>query len=166
MLGTVLIPQLFDMAYAHIYVIPDQSVYKGGDLYDRYGNLEYFADVDGLEDKALGGYDLPISAKAHSRNHFLRDPAPSSISATTRQTYQGVRQTKGAIPGVTITLDDGIQSREFQWTGTMAAIYAWLKAEANVDMTLFGPTGTPYDPIPAATTLLGAQGTDMVRKAA
>ena len=165
MLGTVLIPHLFDMAYAHIYVIPDQSVYKGGDLYDKYGNLEYFADVSELVDKATGGYDRPVSAKAHSRNHFLRDPAPSTVSATTRQTFQGVRQTKGAIPGVTIEIDDGIEKRQFQWTGTMAAIYAWLKDEAIKDITLYGPTGTPYDPIPTATTL-GAQGTDMVRKAA
>ena len=160
-----LIPQLFDMAYAHIYVIPDQTVYKGGDLYDKYGNLEYYADVSGLEDKALGGYDKPVAAKQHSRNHFMRDPAPSTVSATTRQTYQGVRQTKGAIPGITITISDGIEKRDFQWTGTMAALYNWLKAEAIKDITLFGQTGTPYDPIPTATTL-GAQGSDMVRKAA
>ena len=163
--GTDLIQLLLDMAYAHIWVIPDQTVYKGGDLYDKYDNLKYFADTTGLEDKALGGSDVPVSVSGHSRQHFMRDPAPTTVAATTRQTYQGVRQTKGAIPGVTVTLHDGIEKREFQWTGTMAALYNWLKANAIKDITLFGPTGAPYDPIPTATPL-GAQGTDMVRKAA
>ena len=43
------------MAYAHIYVIPDTLEAKGGDFYDKYGNLTYFADVAGLSDKTISG---------------------------------------------------------------------------------------------------------------
>lgn len=135
------------MAYSNIYVIPDQGNYKGGDLYDRYGNLEYFAAVDALEDKTLGGMDMQIPVKAHTRRPYMQAKSTISIPASTRYTVGGVRQTKGAIPGVTVTLADDAEKRQFQWTGTMSALYSWLEANANVAFFLYGPTGTPYDKI-------------------
>jgi hypothetical protein len=62
----------------------------------------------------------------------------------------GIRQTKGAIPGYTITLDDGTERRQFQYTGSMSGFYAWLKKATSKDVDLYGPTGTPYDPVTAA----------------
>jgi len=138
------------MAYTNIYVIPDQSNYKGGDLYDRYGNLEYFADVAALEDKTLGGSDMEIPVKEHSRKPYMQAKATISIPAQTRYTVAGVRQTKGGIPGVTVTLADDTEKRQFQYTGTMSALYTWLETTAKVDCFLYGPTGTPYDQILAA----------------
>ena len=66
-----------------------------------------------------------------------------------------IRQTKGGTPGVTITLvgqgaTGPVERRQFGWTGSMSALYAWLKTTANISINMFGPTGTPYDPIPAA----------------
>ena len=116
------------MTYAHIYVIPDQGNMTGGDLYDKFGNLSFFADVTALVDKTQTGVDLTVPVKAFNRERFMRDPAPYSVSATTRYVSMNIRQTKGGIPGVTIT----------------------LKTEANISINMFGPTGTPYDPIPAA----------------
>ena len=139
------------MAYDHIYVIPDTLSAKGGDFYDRYGNLSYFADVSGLTDKTQGGYDITSNVKAHTREHFMRDPAPSNVSASTRFASYGVRQIKGAVPGYTVKLMSGDEDREFQYTGTMAGLLAWLKDNAIVIVTLYGPSGTPYDPIPVAT---------------
>ena len=138
------------MAYTNIYVIPDQSNYKGGDLYDRYGNLEYFADVTALEDKTLGGVDMEIPVKAHSRKPYMQAKSSISVPAQTRYTVAGVRQTKGGIPGVTVTLADDQEKRQFQYTGTMSALYTWLETTAKVDFFMYGPTGTPYDKILAA----------------
>ena len=135
------------MAYSNIFVIPDQGNYKGGDLYDRYGNLEYFAEVAALEDKTLGGMDMVIPVKAHTRRPYMQAKSTISIPANTRYTVGGVRQTKGAIPGVTVTLADDAEKRQFQWTGTMSALYTWLEANAKVSFFLYGPTGTPYDQI-------------------
>ena len=45
----------------------------------------------------------------------------------------------------------GEETRQFQFTGTMSALYAWLTTTAKMQVQIFGPTGTPYDPIPAAT---------------
>ena len=139
------------MAYSHIYVIPDEGSAKGGDFYDRYGNLSYFADVSGLTDKTSNGYDVTSSVKAHTRDHFMRDPAPSNVAATSRFSSFGIRQIKGAVPGETVTLISGTEKRQFQYTGTMSGLVAWLKDNALVVINLVGPSGTPYDPIPVAT---------------
>ena len=137
------------MKAANIFVIPDSSNIKGGDLYDKYGNLTYFADVSGLADKTQTGADISPSVSAHSRMSFMRDPAPSSVSAYTRYLSTGLRQSKGGFPGVTITLSDGTETRDFSYTGTMSGFVAWLKTTAKVEVTLYGPKGTPYDAIPA-----------------
>lgn len=138
------------MTYSHIYVIPDQGAMKGGDLYDKFGNLTYFADVTALTDKTQTGVDKQISRSAHTRDHFMGDPAPSSVVASTVNVSVGLRQSKGATPGITITLVSGDEKRDFGWTGTMSALVAWLKSTAKVTINLYGDKGTPYDPIPAA----------------
>ena len=138
------------MAYAHIYVIPDTGEAEGGDFYDRFGNLEYFADVAGLTDKTSTGYDVTSTVKSHSREHFMRDPAPSTVASHSRFASVGIRQIKGAVPGVTVTLTDGVEKRDFQYTGTMSGLVAWLKTTALVIVTIIGPSGTPYDPVPVA----------------
>ena len=140
------------MAYDHIYVIPDRGAMKGGFLYDKYTNLAYFADVTALVDKTQTGTDLAIPVKQHTRARFMGDPAPSTVSASTRNVSVNIRQTKGAIPGYTITLSDGTETRQFQYTGSMSGLYAWLKTTAQQQIYLLGPSGTPYDPIPAVTS--------------
>lgn len=135
------------MYATNIYVIPDAGTLKGGDLYDKFGNLGYFADVSGLEDKTQTGADIESQVKSHSRDNFMRDPAPSTVSAHTRYASVGLRRSKGGFPGVSITLSDDVESRQFSYTGTMSAFVAWLKTTAKVTVTINGPTGTPYDPI-------------------
>ncbi len=139
------------MAYDHIYVIPDQGAMKGGLLFDKFTNLAYFADVDALVDKTQTGTDLAVSVKQHTRSRFMGDPAPSTVKASTRNISVNIRQTKGAIPGYTIGLSSGTENRQFQYTGSMSGLYAWLKTTALVQIDLTGPSGTPYDPIPAVS---------------
>ena len=79
----------------------------------------------------------------------MRDPASSSVKGHTRYVSTGLRQSKGGYPGFTITLSDGIETRDFSYTGTMSGLVAWLKTSAKVDIQLYGPTGTPYDTITA-----------------
>ena len=139
------------MKATNIFVIPDSSNIKGGDLYDKFGNLTYFADVSALEDKALTGEDKTSSVKSHSRDSFMRDPAPSTVQGHTRYFSTGLRRSKGGFPGYVITLSDGTETRDFSYTGTMSALVAWLKTTAKVGIVINGPKGTPYDPIPAAS---------------
>ena len=139
------------MTYDHCYVIPDQGKMKGGKLYDKYTNLAYFADVTALEDKTQTGVDLEVAVTSYKRGRFMRDPAPSTIPQQTRNVSMGIRQSKGAIPGDTVTLVSGPERRQFQYNGGLSGLYAWLKTTASVDIDMYGPTGTPYDPILAVS---------------
>lgn len=144
------------MAYAHIYEIPDQGSMRGGDLYDRYGNLTYFADVTALVDKTQSGSDISVTKKQHTRSLFMNSATKVSVAATAYSTSVGLRQSKGAVPGYTVTIqdDNGLlapEIRQFQYTGTMSALVAWLKTTAKMLLVVHGPTGTPYDPIPGVS---------------
>ena len=138
-------------AVKHIYVIPDQEKYKGGDLYDRYDNLKYFADVADLADKAgSGGTDSEFDVAAHGRKPYLNSKVEISVKGYTRNVVTGISQSKGALPGYNITLSDGTEKRDFTYTGTISSFYSWLKTTAKMEIQMFGPKGTPKDPIPAA----------------
>lgn len=136
--------------YQHAYVIPDGAKIKGGILYDKFGNLEYFADVSALEDKTQEGLDKETPVVQYKRKKFMNSKGEVSVKGTTRYYSVGLRQTKGALPGFTITLSDNIETRDFTYDGNLSGFVAWLKGVAKVDIDMFGPTGTPYDPIPAA----------------
>ena len=133
-----------------IYEIPDTGTYGGGKVYDKYDNFKYFADVTGLSSTELSGADSIYTVKAHTRVPYMNAKGSINIPAQSRKVVTKVRMTKGALPGYTITLDDGTEKRQFQWTGTMSCMYTWLKDNAKVDVTLYGKTGTPYLEVPTA----------------
>ena len=135
--------------YQHAYVIPDGAKIKGGTLYDRWGNLAYFADVTALVDKAQTAEDRESTVQPHSRARFMNSKGQSSIPSQTRHYSVGLRQTKGALPGFNVTLADDTEKRTFTYDGSMSGLVAWLKTTALVDISLYGPTNTPYDPIKA-----------------
>lgn len=137
--------------YQHAYVIPDGEKIPGGVLYDRWGNLSYFAEVDSLVDKAQTATDKESPVRAHSRSRFMNSKGESSVPQQTRFYSVGLRQTKGALPGFNITLSDGTESRVFTYDGSMSGLVAWLKTTAKVDIDLYGKKGTPYDPIKAVS---------------
>ena len=143
------------MKAAKIWVIPNQGTMRGGDLYDRYDNFEYFADTTALTEKVSQSVDVQISRKALSRSAFMRDPAPASVAGTTYNRSVGLYGSKGAYPGraVVFVSDAGLpgeERRQFSWTGTMSALVAWLKTTANMAIDIH-VDGTPYFSIPAAT---------------
>ena len=143
------------MKVAHIWEIPDQLSMRGGDLYDTYGNLTYFADTTTLTDKTATGVDKEVTVKAHTASRFMRDPAPYSVSATGYKRSYGNGRNKGALPGyeVVFVSDAGVpgeERRSFQYTGTLSALVAWLKDEAKMLVEVYGPTGALNATVPAA----------------
>lgn len=144
------------MKVAHIWEIPDQGAMRGGDLYDTNGNLVYFADTTGLTDKTSNGVDKQVNVKAHTSSRFMRDPAPFQVSATAYERSYGNGRNKGALPGYTVTFisDAGLpgeENRQFQYTGTLSALVAWLKTTANMLVDVYGPRGSLSASVPAAT---------------
>lgn len=143
-------------ASTNVYVLPDQSPYQGGKIYDRWGNLEYFADVTGLADEvSSGGTDSVQEVKAHSRKPYLNSKVEISIPKHDRNVVVGVRQSKGALPGKRFTLQSALEKRDFTTTATMSAVYTWLKTTAKIDLTMYSNNGTPYDPITAVSEAAG-----------
>lgn len=136
--------------YQHAYVIPDGPKIKGGVLYDRWGNFAYFADVTALVDKTQTAVDKETPVEAHKKSRFMNSKGVSSIPTHTRYYTTGLRQTKGALPGFNVTLKDDTEERTFTYDGSMSGLVAWLKTKALVKIELYGPSGTPYDPIPVA----------------
>jgi hypothetical protein len=144
------------MNVTHIWEIPDASSMRGGDLYDTYGNLDFFADTTGLTDKTASPSDKAITVKSHTRSRFMGDVAPFSVGATSYTRSYGLGQKKGALPGYTIILvaDAGLpgeEKRQFQYTGTLSALNAWLKTTAKMQVDVFGPSGSLSMRVPAAT---------------
>jgi hypothetical protein len=144
------------MKAQHIWEIPDQGGTRGGDLYDVNGNLDYFASTDALTDKTSTGVDKQITVKAHTSSRFMRDPAPFQVSSHTYERSYGGGQSKGALPGYKITLvsDAGLPNeeiRQFQYTGTLSALSAWLVTTAKMQVALYGPKGSLNALVPAAS---------------
>ncbi len=144
------------MKVNHIWEIPDQGAMRGGDLFDAYSNLVYFADTAGLTDKTRTGVDKTVTVKAHTSSRFMRDPAPYQVSATAYERSYGGGRSKGALPGYTVTFvsDAGLpgeERRQFQYTGTLSALVAWLKTTANMLVDVYGPTGALTASVPGAT---------------
>lgn len=129
---------------------------RGGDFYDTYGNLTYFADTTGLTDKTRTGVDKQVNVKAHTASRFMRDPAPYQVSATVYERSYGNGRNKGALPGYTVTFvsDAGLpgeEVRQFQYTGTLSALVAWLKTTAKMLVDVYGPRGSLTASVPAST---------------
>ena len=144
------------MYVQHIWEIPDQLGMRGGDLYDVYGNLTYFADTALLVDKTNTPSDKQVTVKAHTSSRFMRDPAPFNVSQTVYQRSYGINQMKGALPGYTVIFvaDAGLpgeEKRSFQYTGTLSALNAWLTDTAKMLVDVYGPSGTLSMSVPAAT---------------
>jgi len=144
------------MRVQHIWEIPDQLSMRGGDLYDFYGNLTFFADTGTLVDKTATGVDKAISVKAHTASRFMRDPAPYQVRATSYTRSYGNGRNKGALPGYTVVFvsDAGLpgeETRSFQYTGTLSALVAWLKDNAKLLVDVYGPSGALNATVSAAT---------------
>ena len=137
--------------YSHAFVIPDVGPWKGGVLYDKFGNLEFFADVAGLEDLTKSGTDKVIEVRNHEKKYYMRSKAKYGVKLTQAYKSVGIQIAKGAIPGHTITLVSGDEKRQFQYNGNDSQLYAWLGSNAKVIIDMYGPSGTPYVQLPVAS---------------
>ena len=137
--------------YAHAFVIPDGAKIKGGILYDKYGNLEFFADVAGLTDKANTPADKEMEVRNHEKSYYMNSIAKYGVKLHQAYRSTGIQLIKGATPGVPITLQSGDEKRDFMYSGNQSGLYAWLKDNAKVIITMYGSKGTPYQDIPVAS---------------
>lgn len=141
------------MNVAHEWIIPDQNLMRGGVLYDRWGNLTYFADTSGLTDRTATAVEKAVAVKSSSAVRWMRDPAPYSRQATGYTRSYGGGRNKGALPGYTVTFVSDVgtvaeEVRKFQYTGTLSALVAWLKTTAKMLVEVRGPSGNLNAEVP------------------
>ena len=110
----------------------------GGAIYGEPANINYFLKTTLEPDSASGPVDKTSPVKAHTRRKYVGDAAPSNISSTTREyLYDPGRRNGSAIPGNPFILDDGLERRQFHYTGPFVNLHAFFVGDAKMALTLY-----------------------------
>ena len=126
-------------------------------IYDKFDNLKEFIDVTDLTDVTDSVTNATASVKSHSRLPYMRAKTTITVAAHARQYMVDTGRRKGAaLPGKNFTIQaelsgSGSELRSFTYVGRMMDLHALIKAEAKVDLVLYGSTGARYSDIPAAS---------------
>lgn len=101
-------------------------------------NINYFIKTDLTPDSAGAVVNKQTTVKAHTRRRYYNDGAPSNVSSATREfLFDPGRRNGSALPGNPFILDDGIERRQFQYTGTFMDLHAFFVGEAKMALTLY-----------------------------
>lgn len=84
------------------------------------------------------------AVKAHSRRQYPGDSSSINVSASSR-TYMvdPGRKVGNALPGEPFILDDGVQKRQFTFTGNVVDLHAFLLSDVKAETKLY-TTGARY----------------------
>lgn len=106
-------------------------------------NINYFLKTPLEPDSAASVQNKQTTVKAHTRRRYFNDTAPSNVSAATRDyLFDPGRRNGNALPGNPFILDDGVEKRQFQYTGTFIDLHAFFVGEAKQSLTLYSQSAT------------------------
>ena len=101
-------------------------------------NFNYFVTTPLTPDSAGSVVNKQASVKAHTRRKYVGDPAPSNVSAATREfMVDPGRKVGSALPGFSFILDDGTEKRQFTLQGDVMDLHAYLVGELNAETKLY-----------------------------
>ena len=101
-------------------------------------NINYFLKTALTPDSQGEVVNKQTNVKAHTRRRYYNDDAPSNVSSSTRDyLYDPGRRNGSALPGNPFILDDGVEKRQFQYTGPFVALHAFFVGAAKMDLTLY-----------------------------
>ena len=101
-------------------------------------NFNYFVTTPLSPDSAGSVVNKQASVKAHTRRKYVGDPAPSNVSASTREfMVDPGRKVGSALPGFSFILDDGTEKRQFTLQGDVMDLHAYLVGELNAETKLY-----------------------------
>lgn len=112
----------------------------GGDaaIYAETANLNYFLKEALTPDSADSVTVVQQSVKAHQRRRYVGDQTPASVSAHSREVIQDPGRRNGsATPGQQMILTDGIETRQFTYTGPWTDVHAYLVGNAKMDLSAY-----------------------------
>lgn len=124
-----------------------------GDLNAIFGepaNINYFINTPLVPDSVAGVENRQSNVKAHPRRRYATDTSPVNVSAAEREwLFDPGRRNGSALPGNPFILDDGVEKRQFHYTGTFMNLHSFFVGEAKMDLTLYSQSAA-YE-IAAAT---------------
>lgn len=101
-------------------------------------NFNYFVETALTPDSATAVVNKQASVKAHTRRKYVGDPAPSNVSASTREfMVDPGRKVGNALPGMSFILDDGTETRQFTLQGDVMDLHAYLVGELKNETKLY-----------------------------
>jgi hypothetical protein len=122
----------------HIYDVP-----SGSAIYGETANINYFLTTPLVPASVGSVVDKQSAVKASTRRRYVGDPAPSNVSATTRDyLFDPGRRNGAATPGKSFTLDDGTEKRQFTYTGSFTDLHSFLILEVSKDCTVYSPSAS------------------------
>ena len=107
-------------------------------IYGEPANINYFLKTALVPVSEGSVVDKTSQVKAHSRRRWATDPTPSNVSASSREyLYDPGRRNGAALPGNPFLLDDGIEKRQFHYTGTVMDLHAFIAGDAKMSLILY-----------------------------
>ena len=118
---------------------------NGNGIYGETANINYFLKTPLAPASEGGVVEKTANVSAFTRRRYPGDPAPSNVSASTREfLYDPGRRNGNATPGSPFILDDGVEKRSFTFTGPFNDLHAFILSDASMDLRLFSPSAS-YD---------------------
>jgi len=110
-------------------------------IYGEPDNINYFLNSDLVPASAGAVVNKEAIVGSSTRRKYAGDPAPSNVKSHTREfLYDPGRRNGAAVPGKPFILDDGIEKRQFSFTGNFVDLHAFFVGDAKMALTLYSPS--------------------------
>jgi len=117
----------------------------GGSIWAEPANLNYFLKTPVEPDSAGGVTNVEVGVKEYKRRRYSGDPTPYNVPEQQRTTLVDPgRKSGNALPGSPFICDDGVEKRQFRYTGAWVNVHAFFTGDAAMDFKLYSATGTRY----------------------
>ena len=116
-----------------------------GAIYGEPANINYFLNTPLTPDSVDGVTNATSAVKAHTRRRYSGDTTPVNVSASSREyLVDPGRRNGAAIPGNPMIVDDGVERRQFHYTGNFVDLHAFFVGQAKMALTLYSQSAA-YD---------------------
>ena len=116
-------------------------------------NINYFINTPLSPDAEGAVVNKEAFVKAHTRRSYYNDQTPANVSSSSRKfLFDPGRRNGSATPGNPFILDDGVERRQFSYTGNFVSLHAFFVGEAKMPLTLYSQS--------AAYSIAAADGGD------
>ena len=109
-----------------------------GAIYGEPANINYFLKTALTPDSEGSVVNAQTTVKQHTRRKYVGDSTPSNVSSATREyLVDPGRRNGAAVPGNPMIVDDGVERRQFHYTGDFVDLHAFFVGEAKMALTLY-----------------------------